>query len=221
MVRAIACAMAVALSTCAAVAQEPALSRPWTGFYMGAGIGGGAVVQEQALNITGVGTVFADTAGGQGLIATATTGYDYQVTRNVVAGLFADFDWSTISADYFDPLSVTFDSADHTYSWALGARLGYLATPTTLWYLTAGYTQAAFDFGVLGSFDLQGYFVGGGVESRLASNWSMRGEYRFSHFQPETVLDLCLCGSLEIENTMHTGRLLLIYRFDNGSPAPP
>jgi outer membrane immunogenic protein len=71
------------------------------------------------------------------------------------------------------------------WSVAAMARLGWLATPTTLIYGTAGATYAGFggagfDFD---SFHTWGPSVGGGVEQKLGSNWSIRGEYRFTKFR--------------------------------------
>ena len=140
--------------------------------------------------------------------------------QRVVAGAFLDYDWSSISAD-FSSFSPFFTSAEHQRSWALGARVGYLATPTTLWYLAGGYTRATVEIETLGSFDFEGYFLGGGVEARLAGGWSLRGEYRFTQFQSETVLQLCTCDRVDVETSTHTSRLMLIYRFANGELSLP
>ena len=65
--------------------------------------------------------------------------------------------------------------------------MGYLANPTTLWYVLGGYYRASFDFDFIGRTDFGGYFVGGGVETQLAGGWSVRGEYRFTQFDTETL----------------------------------
>ena len=212
---------ALAISTSVASAQNPSVPFSWTGIYVGAGIGGGAAVHEQSLNLSGVGTVFTDSSAAQGFLVTAVAGYDYRVNRNVVAGVFFDFDLSNISTS--SDLPILFSSADHKHSWALGARVGYLVSPATLMYLAAGYTRAGFHFDTVGSFDFHGYFAGAGVEAQLAGNWSLRGEYRFTQFQQETVLRLCGCGgdTFDVETSVHTGRLMLIYRFRSGAATQP
>jgi outer membrane immunogenic protein len=216
----IVCAVAaLVLLPCPAVAQEVFAPPPWTGFYAGAGIGAGTAVHGQSVDVAGFGTVFSDSTGGQGLLASVTAGYDYRVLPNLVFGAFVDFDWSGISAEVSD-LSASFSSAEHRHSWAVGARVGYLASPATLLYLAGGYSQAAFTFDTLGSLDFQGYFASAGIETQLAGNWWVRGEYRFTQFEALTV-DLCGCASLDIETSMQTGRLLLIYRFDAGGGLPP
>ncbi|HEX6000220.1 MAG TPA: hypothetical protein VFZ16_12645, partial [Hyphomicrobiaceae bacterium] len=64
-----------------------------------------------------------------------------------------------------------------------------------------------------------GFFVGGGIETRLGpTNWFARLEYRFSQFDSERIFrddedeDL----RMNVEPTMHTGRLTLTYKFTPG-----
>ena len=171
----------------------------WTGFYIGAGVGAGAVVHELDVdafhnnypysdthcqhtpsaykpngevltaelaldhighswncsntpNWEGSGSLNFDGIGGEGIFGTLQAGYDWHVKPRVVFGLFGDFDFSAISTEFdFDAgmngnnfLSGS-GELDMNWMWTLGARLGYLATPDTLVYLLAGYTQADFD----------------------------------------------------------------------------
>lgn len=214
--RMLACAFGtLMLLTGSAAAQSPAPERlwHWTGFYIGAGLGGGAALQTQTLN-DGFGT-FSETTGAGGVLASAIVGYDFRVDRNIVAGAFIDIDLSNISNGDFGIVSLPFD---HRYTASIGGRIGYLLTPSTLWYLAAGYSRASFDYAILGNFDFNGIFIGGGIETRLAGNWSARGEYRYAHYFSQELLDLCGCGSFDAEADMHTGRIALIYAF--GAVAP-
>jgi len=195
-------------------AEVPA-SHPWTGFYIGAGIGAGTVIQAQTL-VDSLGPLFSDTYGATGHFAMVTAGYDFPLMQRYVAGVFFDFDLSRISNDSWS----TLQPFDQKHAWSIGGRLGYLATPTTLWYGLGGYTQSSFDFFMVGSRDLRGFFVGGGVESRLVGNWSLRGEYRYTQFLTDTI-DLCGCVWLDAETSAHAGRLLLIYRFGSGAATQP
>jgi len=210
---------------------ESAPAPSWTGFYIGGGIGAGAVVHDlsaserlveipeaalakpdggehNVLNLDGV--------GGEGIFGTVIIGYDRLIRPGWVAGVFADFDFSGISTDLNVPHRFS-ASLDHQNTWSVGARLGMLTSPTTLWYATAGYTQAEFDVSSskniygLSSPTFQGYFVGGGVESILHGNWSLRLEYRFSQFDSETIYNDGL--RVDLEPSMHTARLLLTYKF--------
>ena len=217
----IAALAALAVLAGQASAQERQAPFSWTGLYVGAGVGGGAALHEPS-----IGSISFDSLAAQGFLATVVAGYDHRLNQTAVVGVFFDYDFSNIapSADF----PILFSSGDHRYSWALGIRAGYLINPATLLYVAAGYTRAGFDFGTLGfgddigSVDLQGYFLGAGVEAQLAGGWSLRGEYRFTQFDRKTVLsDPCICDSVNVETSMHTGRALLIYRFNGSALTPP
>jgi outer membrane immunogenic protein len=196
----------------------------WSGFYVGAGIGAGAVVHDIDVDIDGFELVRFDGIGGEGIFGTVIVGWDWQIGSNTVFGVFADYDFSDISTDFSAFNGFIDASIDHDNSWAIGARLGWLSNPGTLWYLTGGYTQANFDasasVGGVSVFSrdrtFDGFFVGAGIDTRLAaSNWFLRLEYRFSQFDSETVFredDL----SIDVEPSMHTARLTLTYKFGGG-----
>lgn len=188
----------------------------WSGFYVGLGFGGGVAVQTQTLNDIGFGN-FSERTNGWGALATATVGYDWRLNSNLVAGAFVELDISGVSKDDFSfmGLSLPFD---HRYSASIGGRIGYLITPSTLWYLSGGYSRARFDYLLLGNFDFDGIFIGAGIEKRFASNLSMRAEYRYAHYFSEQLLDLCGCGSFDAEADMHTGRIVLVYALGAGAP---
>src|SRR5262245_24087163 len=113
----------------------------WTGFYLGAGIGAGAVVHDVTFGPPGaLGSLNSDGIGGQGIFGTVLVGYDQKLGSSMVAGIFADYDFSNISSD-FSALRLFNASLDHKHTWSVGARLGFLSSPATLWYGTAGYTQ--------------------------------------------------------------------------------
>jgi opacity protein-like surface antigen len=177
---------------------EVAGTTSWTGFYIGAGIGGGA----QALSLRP--TPGTSDFGGEGGFGTVVLGYDHLIGPRWVAGVFADFDLSEISGKF---ASLNFD---HNYSWSVGARLGALVNPTTLLYGTAGYTQAEFELsGFLNDVNaFEGYFVGAGIETFLRENWALKLEYRFSDFGEDQVL---ASGNF-LDPSLHTARLVLSYK---------
>jgi outer membrane immunogenic protein len=168
---------------------EPVGTWNWTGFYVGAGIGGGTT----EIDVNGV------NADGDGFLGTVIIGYDRQFAPGWVAGVFADFDFSDISVA----------DVDQTFSWAIGARLGGLITPKTLLYATGGYTQTELEGGLEGTAD--GFFVGAGLEHMLRDNWSLRLEYRYSEFEADVEVGGVAAGDAEV--TSHTGRLVLSYKF--------
>jgi outer membrane immunogenic protein len=191
-------------------------ARSWSGFYLGAGIGAGAVVHELTATVPGLASASLDGIGGEGIFGTVTVGYDHQIGRAVVFGIFADYDFSNISSD-ISAASLFNASLDHKWSWSVGGRLGFLTSPSTLWYGSAGYTQARFDLdSTIGSLDLddfRGYFLGLGVESQLGAGWALRAEYRFTQFSSETVFSAPGLVNVDLEPSMHTARVALTYKF--------
>jgi outer membrane immunogenic protein len=164
--------------------------------------------------------------GADGVFGTLIAGYDWQVSPSTVFGLFVDYDFSNASHSFALPDFLIASSTDHDSAWAIGARLGWLSSPSTLWYLTGGYTQADFDSSVTiddvrfsRSRTFDGYFAGVGVDTRLAaSNWFLRLEYRYSQFDGERlILDDDDTGlGHHFEPTIHTARLTLTYKFGGG-----
>jgi outer membrane immunogenic protein len=207
----------------------------WNGFYVGAGIGAGALSQnldgdkdkcifqhfwwwswkcdkpKERYPYAWTSKPFEDSDTGDiGVFGTITLGYDRVLRPGWVGGVFADYDFgSNLSADVKIPYHS--GSLDHNYSWAIGGRLGYLVTPSTLLYGTGGYTQADFDVSDLGSKTFAGFFVGGGVETFLRQSWTLKLEYRYSQFESETFADGPV--TFDIDPSMHTARLVLSYKF--------
>ena len=74
-------------------------------------------------------------------------------------------------------------------------RAGYLATPNTLVYGLAGWSYGHFNvedlpfnvgYSQISDFGSHGITVGGGLEQRLSSKWSLRAEYRYTNFGKES-----------------------------------
>jgi opacity protein-like surface antigen len=210
----------------------------WSGFYVGAGIGAGAASFDISGTKTGTrpgkckkwswfGSIcdyvcteykqegYTESFGDSGttdvgVFGVVTVGYDRVLRQGWVGGVFADYDFgSGISGDV--SVGGVHTSLDHDHSWAIGARLGYLVTPSTLLYGTAGYTQAEFELDGFGSRTFGGYFVGAGVETFLRQNWTLRLEYRFSQFGEDSIVDKANM-SADLDPSMHSARLVLTYR---------
>jgi outer membrane immunogenic protein len=208
-------------------ASEPVVIPSWTGFYVGAGIGGGAVVHDMSLR-DDIGTIASlDGIGGEGVLGTAIVGWDWQLGPKSVLGVFVDYDFSDISTDFRVP-GLFGSSIDHDHSWSIGGRLGWLATPTTLLYATGGYSEARFsgfadfsDFAGLGGISdhrtFTGWFAGAGVDTRIAaSNWFLRLEYRFTQYDSERFW-LDDVTHLDVEPSMQSVRATLTYKFGVGT----
>jgi outer membrane immunogenic protein len=217
-------------------APVPVYAPTWTGFYIGAGVGAGAVIHDVRDHYStggAEGSLFHFRGGDDGVLGTVIAGYDWQLGASTVVGVFADYDFFDFTARHrtFPDLG-GFDfrhQADHNSAWSVGGRFGLLSSPFALWYVTAGYTQIQlrhrFDFNNfpgVGDFsdshhrNLDGYFVGAGVDTRLAaSNWFLRLEYRYSDYQSSalrfTVDDFEY--RIRTDPRDHTARLTLTYKF--------
>jgi outer membrane immunogenic protein len=113
------------------------------------------------------------------------------------------------------------------------ARGGWLIDPTTLAYGLVGWTGAQFDYQNVTDnlffqpgerFWANGITVGGGLERRLGHNWTLRGEYRYTHFPDVSVSNNFVWSALgpfvatqsntiqtRFENDMHMLRVGLSY----------
>jgi outer membrane immunogenic protein len=229
----------LALFTGSASAADMAVKAPpmappapvynWTGFWISGGFG-------YALADVGTSAVAADAPprffdpghdlGMKGWLGKVGAGFDYQFAGplgNWVVGAFADGSWSNIRGqDAFlcpggcaGPFSFA-GQQQNDWSWAVGARLGYVVTPTLLTYFNGGWTQSHWkqvnwldnnptDIGTVGTFTglvtpsqtRNGWFIGGGTEYSFANSFiPIRGlfwknEVRFSEFGNATVGQLC------------------------------
>jgi outer membrane immunogenic protein len=192
-------------------APVTAVGPNWNGFYLGVGIGAGALVADKPFYFYGY-EVSSTDYGGEGIFGTVTLGYDRVIRPGWVAGVFADYDFgSNISSD--KTLFGYDSSLDHNHTWSIGARLGFLANPGTLLYGTVGYTQTELDVFGISSPTFDGYFVGAGVETFLRDNWTVKLEYRYSDFGTETVFGEVPYFGAELDPSMHTARLVLSYKF--------
>ena len=86
--------------------------------------------------------------GGSGWFGTVQVGCDYQVTSNIVIGVFGDYDFSGIKGDITNPFlgGGVFAEEKLKSSWAAGGRIGWVpwSSQQFLVYVAGGYTQARF-----------------------------------------------------------------------------
>ena len=199
----------------------------WRGFYIGAYLGYGQVSNELTLEGVPGFTLEFDGISSNGGFAGLAVGYDVQLADRFVAGVFAEYDFANIKSELavgIGPIGIDLDFLKISRVWSIGARLGFLSSPTTLWYGTIGYSRASFDdIGLtlggttisLGLEDVGGVFIGAGVESRITQNLSLKGEVRYTMFEDQCLF--CAGGAaLNFEPTMLSARVGLAYRFDFG-----
>jgi outer membrane immunogenic protein len=188
----------------------------WNGFSLGLGVGVSAAVTD--VSIAG-GIVEFDGIGGEGIFGTVSLGYDRAIAPGWVAGVFTDYDFGGAQTE-LSIVGLNLLSLDQTYTWSIGARLGFLANAGTLIYGTAGYTQTELELNILGlslAETYSGYFLGAGVETFLNSRWTAKLEYRFSQFDGENPLAGigAPSGLIDFEPSTHAVRAVVSYKFGN------
>lgn len=156
----------------------------WSGFYAGASVGSGWGTSTQMYNRAGDhGTASTSPSG---FIASATVGYNYMYTPNILIGIEGDLGLLNVSADD----KVVFDG--HVYKtrfgpwWATArARLGY-TSGNLLGYVTGGAAVMGVDEVSLGNTPGEtatnassraGWVLGAGVEYALSSSTTAKLEY--------------------------------------------
>jgi outer membrane immunogenic protein len=197
----------------------------WTGCYVGAGGGYGMYNQDISADTasllpgTGSGTV---TLGGRGWFGTGQVGCDYQVTPSFVIGAFGDYDFGSITGQ----MGQTDEKLSS--SWAVGGRVGWIALPNLLAYVSGGYTQARFDqidFASSSEYipatTYKGWFLGSGYEYGLGFMPGLfwKTEYRFADYQAQTLpvvdaTDGDTLGTFDSHKYVQTIRSELVYRFN-------
>jgi len=167
----------------AAYAPAPMLS--WTGFYVGAHLGGAWSDVEWA-NVTLTDERVAND--GSGFFGGAQMGYN-QNLGNIVLGLEATLSGGSLSGDFrsvVNPTAVTYNTDINTIVTITG-RLG-VASDQWMLYAKAGWAGAEVDVSGRNtatpdrfSFDdwRNGWTVGGGFEFKVARNISLGIEYSF------------------------------------------
>ena len=207
----------------------------WTGCYAGASLGYSAGHHNAGLDMTGVGSVDVDGLSTQGMVVSPHIGCDLQLDRVVVGG-FADYSWHndsefSITADI--PGLFTGDVAktaiDH--EWSVGGRAGFLVNDDLLAYGLVAYSKMSMDdlTGLGGtpieySYEIRemtGWALGGGLEASLGNGWFLKGEYRYTMYDVETVNLIPDALDLDIESDVQTARLGFSYRFNFSSVIPP
>ncbi len=221
-------AVVAVVASVPAVAQTPPVAIPakdfgpvWTGFYVGAAFGAGGAVNRLDTSGGGLAASF-NGAGGSGVLGSIYGGVDYQITQRGVLGLLAELSYSGFQggASAQVPGASANVNMNTGLGWAVLARAGVLANPSTLLYLVGGYAGQnihtdgfATAPGAAASFStdqtVNGWTIGPGFETGLMGNWTGKLEYRYSQFGRTT-----LAGSnIGLNPSNHAIRAGLSYRF--------
>jgi outer membrane immunogenic protein len=236
----------IASSAAASALATPGFANEWDGLSVG--IGGGYGTTKNDFNV-GTGPAISGLGldaglgikgfGGTGGFFTLGAGYDHVLFGTWVVGAFIDYDFSDIDTNIgagsqlgnFDA-NINFKIENQL---SVGGRLGYLVSPSTLFFSTFGYAHAEssditarFSSGgssaggtLAGVGSFNGYFLGGGVETLISNGFSIKGEYRYTSLGSERLDILPGSGASEfiagaIKPQIQTGRVSLNYRFGDG-----
>ena len=237
-------------------APPPPPVMSWTGCYVDGGWGYGMWNQDHYTTfptapIGGLTSTVTTTDGGRGWMGKFGGGCDYQTpwfSHRVVIGAFADWDpmnlhGSNSPSEVFAfgaPFGTTPITANEkeTSAWFVGARAGYLVTPSFMTYFDGGYTRTRFtqtgEFSTLSgapdgfaypNFSDGGWFLGSGFEYALNDWVPFRGlflqtEYRYSQYSRRTLTEFNIATGAPTPNSevtrpyVQTVTTALVWKFN-------
>ena len=202
----------------------PAYAAPiynWTGFYLGAHLGGGF---SGDYNFNGLALTDNDARFMGGVQA----GADWQFSGNWVIGAEGQYSWlSRNNGSAVFPGGYVYGNDQRALA-SITARLGYSFGPA-LAYVKGGYAysdnrETVIFAGVPIAFALDsnrrnGWTVGAGVEYMFAPNWSAKAEYQYYDFGDSRFLaPAALVPFGTFHNDEHTVKAGVNYRFNFASP---
>ena len=193
----------------------------WSGFYVGAHIGG--AWSNSTLTNNNIGTSW--NTGGTGFIGGLQAGYNFQV-GHFLFGVEGDFDWTTF-AGTSDPVATSLGNlhASANINWisTVAARVG-ITSDRLLVYgkIGGGWVQSSATLSVVngpaistGSRTDGGWLVGAGMEYAFASNWTAKLEYNYIGLSNSTI------STPTIVDVRHDIQMLKVganYQFGNRTP---
>ena len=204
----------------------------WTGFYIGAHVGGAWGDKDWSDPFGD----FFSTPGGSlgshnvsGAIAGGQIGYNWQAPgSNWVFGIEGQGSWANLKGDHIFAGDELFRTKVRWLATVAG-RLGY-AWDRVLLYAKGGaafagdkFTHLDTDDNIAFSSDKSrtGWMVGGGLELALAGNWTVKGEYNYMDFgnKQVTILIEDFRARFDIDQQIHVVKLGINYRFGGwGAP---
>ena len=179
----------------------------------------------------------ASTRQDKGWLGVVGGGYDWQFAPAWVAGVFGDYNFSSLKGSIQDQNPVWMGEIKQTSAWAAGARVGWLATPALLAYVNGGYSGARFSDTTLvfeyqggpagaptgnttPEFTRNGWFLGGGMETKLdllGKGWFWRNEYRYASYSTQAVADTGTGGvqsNITFKPSVQTVTSQVVFKFN-------
>jgi outer membrane immunogenic protein len=233
--------------TIVAALSAPAFAAPpfsWDGFYAGGNIGIRTAQPTWSAPV-GAPVPMDYDYGSIGARLGLYGGYNWQVSRTWVAGFEVDAGFASQKtqqnnflpgiAGFIVPISPG-ESSTVELGWdaSIRGRLGYLITPSTMLFGTAGFAWQQVELhsvcilacGIQTKVDGEtvrpGWTIGAGIETAITGNWFARAEYRYADFGKFNVELDQFGGRAPVELYTHTATVGLAYRFGaNGDATPP
>lgn len=170
----------------------------WSGCYLGGAVGYGFNNNKASLALAGTDIVTIDGLGSSGAGGGIVGGCDMKLGSRFLVGLTAEGMWHDSEFKASSPLLGGAEghvSLDSTI--AVGGKLGYLLTPTTLVYVKGGWARAQFGdmsasiggvpVGSVAVGDLNGWFIGLGTELQLTGNFGLDLSASYSRFDRKDI----------------------------------
>jgi len=185
----------------------------WTGWYVGADIGGGWGKHDRSVVPPG----FQNSYNSSGIIGGLHTGYNWQL-QAFVLGLETDINLTGIKGDD-GSAGGTLDQTSVKWLGSTRARVGY-AWDRVLLFATGGWAYGGlehFNNGGAGqtfTSTRSGWTIGGGLEYAINQNWLIRAEYRY--YDLGTYQNLAPANGVspyEVSNKLNTVTAGLSYKF--------
>jgi len=198
----------------------PAPAPAWQGFYAGVFAG----EDLTALHIAVPGEVYFDGISGESQMAGALFGYNHRFAPRIVGGIEGDVS-AARGGTYFavtDGTDTIGGSVHPEWGGSFKGRIGYLASPDTLFYATAGGVVAVANYGCEATtgYDcpdrvhqtLYGWPLAGfGAETAIGSGWRFRYEYDVKFlptlsFDPITVTPMSGTANIALIHDLGGGK---------------
>lgn len=213
----------------------------WTGFYVGANVGGGWAQLDSDFTLSGRGSslTIAHTNEGAGIIGGGQAGYNWQ-TGAFLIGLEGDFGILGFSHTR-DILSASFGNQsfalgtkfDGGFSADITGRVGLVSGPA-LFYIKGGWAYLDATAGTSGINALQitgvsdvsksgfdGWTLGGGMEYKFGPSWSIKAEYQYFDFGSFTIYPIANVTQFAINNDLTVNTVKVGLNYHVGSVYAP
>jgi outer membrane immunogenic protein len=230
MAKGLALAAVVSLLTLPAQAADMPVKAParatvttsWAGFYVGGHGGYGyAVTAATAPDVNLSDRVIG--IGSKGFAIGGLAGYNIMLSPRWVGGIEVDGSWQDIKtrSNPFGPGTTGDMSLD--WSASVRGRIGFLTTPTSMLFATAGWSWSSVEFSnnlvpETLSNSISGPQAGFGVETMYGPNWIIRTEYLHSFYDRAT-FNSDVAGQVTLSPWVSVIRSALIYKLGPAAPA--